>query len=178
MREVKCENAEDMRKFYDDCMENRSTTSTKLNDRSVRWWLCAGGWHQSGCGHWGTGHHEQRATAWDHDWEHHQEMMSLKGCCPCRSSRSHAIFTITVHRTMVEVLNEVGDDMKARVRTSEFTSKLHLVDLAGKSPWCFQKEHAVAWSLRNIPCTLVRPCRAPTSPPSLALGIPWQAASA
>jgi len=32
---------------------------------------------------------------------------------------------------MVEVLNEVGEDMKAKVRTSEFTSKLHLVDLAG-----------------------------------------------
>ena len=51
---------------------------------------------------------------------------------PSRSSRSHAIFTITVHRTMVDVLNEVGDDMRARVRTSEFTSKLHLVDLAGR----------------------------------------------
>ena len=50
---------------------------------------------------------------------------------PTRSSRSHAILTITVHRTMVEVLNEVGEDMKAKVRTSEFTSKLHLVDLAG-----------------------------------------------
>ena len=32
---------------------------------------------------------------------------------------------------MVDVLNEVGDDMRAKVRTSEFTSKLHLVDLAG-----------------------------------------------
>lgn len=30
-----------------------------------------------------------------------------------------------------QVLNELGDDFKARVRTSEFTSKLHLVDLAG-----------------------------------------------
>ena len=32
---------------------------------------------------------------------------------------------------MVDVLNEVGEDMRARVRTSEFMSKLHLVDLAG-----------------------------------------------
>jgi hypothetical protein len=32
---------------------------------------------------------------------------------------------------MVEVLNEVGDDMRAKIRTTEFTSKLHLVDLAG-----------------------------------------------
>ncbi|GAX73057.1 hypothetical protein CEUSTIGMA_g510.t1 [Chlamydomonas eustigma] len=80
VKEMKCETADDLKKFYDECMENRSTTSTKLNDRS---------------------------------------------------SRSHAIFTVNVHRTMVDVLNEVGDDMKARVRTSEFTSKLHLVDLAG-----------------------------------------------
>lgn len=54
----------------------------------------------------------------------------------CRSSRSHAIFTITVNRTMVDVLNEVGEDMRARVRTSEFVSKLHLVDLAGQQGGC------------------------------------------
>jgi len=78
--EVRCESAADLKKFYDDCMENRSTSSTKLNDRS---------------------------------------------------SRSHAIFTIMLERTIVEVLNEVGDDLRAKVRTSDFTSKLHLVDLAG-----------------------------------------------
>ncbi|GIL52093.1 hypothetical protein Vafri_8067 [Volvox africanus] len=73
-------NGDDLLSFFSLCMENRSTSSTKLNDRS---------------------------------------------------SRSHAIFTITVQRTIVEVLNELGADLKAKVRTSEFTSKLHLVDLAG-----------------------------------------------
>lgn len=33
VKEVKCESAEDLTRFYADCMENRSTTSTKLNDR-------------------------------------------------------------------------------------------------------------------------------------------------
>ena len=33
VKEVKCETAEDLTKFYSECMENRSTTSTKLNDR-------------------------------------------------------------------------------------------------------------------------------------------------
>ena len=62
------------------------------------------------------------------------EMLEMEMCFTFthRSSRSHAIFTITVHRTMVEVMNEVGEDIKAKVRTSEFTSKLHLVDLAGE----------------------------------------------
>lgn len=31
--EQRCETAEDLKRFYDDCMENRSTSSTKLNDR-------------------------------------------------------------------------------------------------------------------------------------------------
>eukprot|EP00955_Chlamydomonas_euryale_P080697 363455-Chlamydomonas_euryale.AAC.3 len=69
--------SKDMNTFFSECMSNRSTTSTKLNDRS---------------------------------------------------SRSHAIFTITVHRTMIEVVSGGGG---ARVRTTEFMSKLHLVDLAG-----------------------------------------------
>ena len=30
----------------------------------------------------------------------------------CRSSRSHAIFTITIHRTVVEVMNELGEDFR------------------------------------------------------------------
>ncbi|PNW77017.1 hypothetical protein CHLRE_10g418950v5 [Chlamydomonas reinhardtii] len=72
--------AEELTNFFNQCVDNRSTSSTKLNDRS---------------------------------------------------SRSHAIFTITIQRTIVEVLNELGSDLKAKVRTSEFTSKLHLVDLAG-----------------------------------------------
>jgi hypothetical protein len=80
VREVACATGAELRRFYDDCMENRSTSSTKMNDRS---------------------------------------------------SRSHAILTITVKRVMVDVMNEVGEDMKAKVRTSEFESKLHLVDLAG-----------------------------------------------
>lgn len=56
--------SDELKRFFDDCMDNRSTSSTKLNDRS---------------------------------------------------SRSHAIFTITVHRTIVEVSNEVGEDFKAKV---------------------------------------------------------------
>eukprot|EP00798_Chlamydomonas_sp_ICE-L_P003907 gene3907-13977_t len=47
------------------------------------------------------------------------------------SSRSHAIFTITVHRTIVEVLEELGEDFSPKTRTRSFSSKLHLVDLAG-----------------------------------------------
>lgn len=31
-----------------------------------------------------------------------------------------------------QVLNEVGNDMKAKVRTCDFSTKLHLVDLAGE----------------------------------------------
>jgi len=77
INEVECKNSKDMNTFFSECMSNRSTTSTKLNDRS---------------------------------------------------SRSHAIFTITVHRTMIEVVSGGGG---ARVRTTEFMSKLHLVDLAG-----------------------------------------------
>jgi len=50
--EKKVNSAKELAKFYDDCMINRSTGSTKLNDRS---------------------------------------------------SRSHAIFTINIHRTTVEV---------------------------------------------------------------------------
>jgi hypothetical protein len=30
-----------------------------------------------------------------------------------------------------QVMDQLGEDLKARVRTQEFTSKLHLVDLAG-----------------------------------------------
>ena len=38
----------------------------------------------------------------------------------------------TAHtRTHKQVTNELGEDFKAKVRTLEFTSKLHLVDLAG-----------------------------------------------
>lgn len=77
-RFVDCEN--DLKHFYDACMDNRSTSSTKLNDRS---------------------------------------------------SRSHAIFTVAIHRTMVEVMGELGSDLKAKVVTTTFTSKFHLVDLAG-----------------------------------------------
>ncbi|KAG1666691.1 hypothetical protein FOA52_013603 [Chlamydomonas sp. UWO 241] len=77
IHEYECRTHEELQQFFDDCMLNRSTTSTRLNDRS---------------------------------------------------SRSHAIFTLTVSRTMVDVaVQEKG----AKVRTTEFTSKLHLVDLAG-----------------------------------------------
>lgn len=31
--EVTCHSGADLKKFYDDCMENRSTSTTKLNDR-------------------------------------------------------------------------------------------------------------------------------------------------
>lgn len=34
--------------------------------------------------------------------------------------------------TVLQVLDEVGADMRARVRTCDYTSKLHLVDLAGE----------------------------------------------
>ena len=37
MREVTVDTAQDLMRFFDDCMENRSTSSTKLNDR------CGGG---------------------------------------------------------------------------------------------------------------------------------------
>eukprot|EP00798_Chlamydomonas_sp_ICE-L_P012134 gene12134-15246_t len=80
VREIDVSNASDLKRFFDDCMVNRSTSSTKLNDRS---------------------------------------------------SRSHALFTITVHRTIVEVMDELGEDFRAKIRTSSFSSKLHLVDLAG-----------------------------------------------
>lgn len=33
----------------------------------------------------------------------------------CSSSRSHAIFTITITRTVVEVLNELSLEFKAKV---------------------------------------------------------------
>lgn len=56
--EKKVNSAAELAKFYNDCMHNRSTGSTKLNDRS---------------------------------------------------SRSHAIFTINIHRTTVEV-SKPGDD--------------------------------------------------------------------
>eukprot|EP00197_Chlamydomonas_leiostraca_P007072 CAMPEP_0202862124 /NCGR_PEP_ID=MMETSP1391-20130828/3279_1 /ASSEMBLY_ACC=CAM_ASM_000867 /TAXON_ID=1034604 /ORGANISM="Chlamydomonas leiostraca, Strain SAG 11-49" /LENGTH=276 /DNA_ID=CAMNT_0049541615 /DNA_START=52 /DNA_END=879 /DNA_ORIENTATION=+ len=58
VREQACATAKELFQFYSDCMDNRSTSSTKLNDRS---------------------------------------------------SRSHAIFTVSIHRTMVEVLSELGD---------------------------------------------------------------------
>ncbi|MEW5301559.1 MAG: hypothetical protein WDW36_004412 [Sanguina aurantia] len=77
-REVKTK--EELQKFYDECLQNRSTTSTKMNDSS---------------------------------------------------SRSHAIFTITITRTVVEVLNELSVEFKAKVRTSDYAAKLHMVDLAG-----------------------------------------------
>lgn len=47
------------------------------------------------------------------------------------SSRSHALFTINVHRVVVTVGDGVDEHLKARVRTEGIESKLHLVDLAG-----------------------------------------------
>ena len=47
------------------------------------------------------------------------------------SSRSHALFTINVHRVIVSVGDGVDEHLKARVRTEGIESKLHLVDLAG-----------------------------------------------
>jgi hypothetical protein len=47
------------------------------------------------------------------------------------SSRSHALFTINVHRVVVSVGDGVDENLKARVRTEGIESKLHLVDLAG-----------------------------------------------
>ena len=47
------------------------------------------------------------------------------------SSRSHALFTINVHRVVVSVGDGVDEHLKARIRTEGIESKLHLVDLAG-----------------------------------------------
>ena len=47
------------------------------------------------------------------------------------SSRSHALFTITVRRVVVSVGDGVDRNMRAMVRTEGIESKLHLVDLAG-----------------------------------------------
>ncbi len=46
---------------------------------------------------------------------------------PCALPRPRA----PTHPPAPQVLNELGTDLKAKVRTTEFTSKLHLVDLAG-----------------------------------------------
>lgn len=47
------------------------------------------------------------------------------------SSRSHALFTITVRRVVVSVGDGVDKNLRAMVRTEGIESKLHLVDLAG-----------------------------------------------
>ena len=47
------------------------------------------------------------------------------------SSRSHALFTITVRRVVVSVGDGVDRNLRAMVRTEGIESKLHLVDLAG-----------------------------------------------
>jgi hypothetical protein len=53
-------------------------------------------------------------------------------CPPLRSSsRSHAIFTITISRTIVEVLNELGADLKAKVRAPAL---LHSAAAAATAP--------------------------------------------
>ncbi|KAI8464145.1 MAG: P-loop containing nucleoside triphosphate hydrolase protein [Monoraphidium minutum] len=51
-----------------------------------------------------------------------------------RSSRSHAIYTVVLRRTTVDVSEDGGKARAARgsrVRTTSFESKFHLVDLAG-----------------------------------------------
>ncbi|GMH43780.1 hypothetical protein BSKO_11714 [Bryopsis sp. KO-2023] len=48
-----------------------------------------------------------------------------------RSSRSHAIFTIAINRTIVDVEEDLDENLKAKILTTTVTSKLHLVDLAG-----------------------------------------------
>jgi Kinesin motor domain len=47
------------------------------------------------------------------------------------SSRSHALFTITIRRVVVSVGDGVDRNLRAMVRTEGIESKLHLVDLAG-----------------------------------------------
>ena len=78
--EQECCSVEELMAFFTMCFENRSTSSTRLNDSS---------------------------------------------------SRSHALFTINVHRVIVSVGDGVDENLKARVRTEGIESKLHLVDLAG-----------------------------------------------
>lgn len=56
--------------------------------------------------------------------------MLLLECQPTRPLPFQPFTSYTSSITN-QVMNELGDDFKARVRTVEFTSKLHLVDLAG-----------------------------------------------
>lgn len=82
-----------------------------------------------------TGLHEQECGSVD-------ELMDFFSMCfenrstgstilNATSSRSHALFTINVHRVVVNVGDGVDEHLKARVRTEGIESKLHLVDLAG-----------------------------------------------
>lgn len=75
-------NSEELRKFFDECMENRSTSSTKLNDRS---------------------------------------------------SRSHAIFTISIHRTVVDVSREPLWRVTGRLACATSSAQC-IVDVSDVSP--------------------------------------------
>jgi hypothetical protein len=56
-------------------------------------------------------------------------------------------------RCTLQVLDEVGADMRARVRTCDFTSKLHLVDLAGETKgWKMVLLHPAKNRARDIEC--------------------------
>lgn len=83
----------------------------------------------------------------------------MRTCAARRSSRSHAIFTVCIHRTMIEVLGELGVDLKAKVVTTTFTSKFHLVDLAGEEarPAVMHVLHARSWPPYQHSCLTSQP---------------------
>lgn len=138
MTERAVNSADELLAFFDTCMDNRSTSSTKLNDRwdnstetaehrgqqtGLRTHRRCNRSYARGLTERGAVHLVQLVvpsmlvpagerrippTA-----AHHAPRASCHS--PCRSSRSHAIFTITVQRTIVEVLNELGSDLKAKV---------------------------------------------------------------
>ncbi len=54
------------------------------------------------------------------------------------------------------MLSELGEDMRAKVRTTEFTSKLHLVDLAGSER--VKRSGVTGACLCGCVCVCVRAC--------------------
>lgn len=73
------------------------------------------------------------------------------------SSRSHALFTITVRRVVVSVGDGVDKHLRAMVRTEGIESKLHLVDLAGAS-YCIAPFIASLFPSLSVQCNVAMPC--------------------
>lgn len=51
------------------------------------------------------------------------------GCSACCTCMTRLLLSPV---PCLQILEEVGSDMKARLRTTDYQSKLHLVDLAGE----------------------------------------------